>query len=118
MNLNQSELKMKMHVIEKDGQEYHHAVCDHCSKLFYPSHKNPYIFFGFMCLDTKMFISNDCKEDYYLKKNRGDYGNQHRFKFTEMPIQVPWKNEPKRLPIYQELYFDKKMPSQLLLFEI
>lgn len=97
--------------------EYHHAICDHCGKYVYPSHQNIYLFFGFMCSDTNMFISNDCKKDYYLKKNNAYYGKEHVNKYSETPVMVPWKKEPKRAPLYQELIFDKKNPSQLLLFE-
>jgi hypothetical protein len=109
---------MKKYFKAENGQEFHKAICDHCSKQVYPSHKNPHLFFGFLCMDTKMFVSNDCKNDYYLKKNKGEYGNEHRHKYSEMPIQVPWKNEPKFLPLYEELYFDNKIPSQLLLFNL
>jgi len=109
---------MEKYVRIENNQEYHHSICEHCRKQVYPSHKNPYLFFGFLCMDTKMFISNDCKEDYYLKKNKGDYGNEHRYKYSEMPVPVPWKSEPKFAPPYQELFFDTKIPSQLLLFEI
>lgn len=100
----------------ENGIEYHHAICDHCGKYVYPSHKNVNIFFGFMCTDTNMFISNDCKVEYYKNKNLGIYGLEHSNKYSETPVMVPWKNEPKRPPLYQELIFDKNNPSQLLLF--
>lgn len=109
---------MKTYLKIEDNQEYHSAICDHCGKQTFPSHKNPHLFFGFLCGDTKMFINNDCKEDYYVKKNNGYYGNEHRHKYSEMPVQVEWKNEPKFAPLYQEIIFDPRTPSQLLLFEL
>jgi hypothetical protein len=108
---------MKKFIKAENGQEYHHAICDHCGKYVYPSNKNVYIFFGFMCADTRMFVSNNCKEDFYKNKHQGVYGIEHKNKYSETPVIVPWKKEPKFLPLFQELIFDKKNPSQLLLFE-
>jgi hypothetical protein len=64
-----------------------------------------------------MFVSNDCKKDYYKNKNQGIYGIAHINKYSETPVMVSWKKEPKFVPLYQELIFDKRNPSQLLLFE-
>jgi hypothetical protein len=86
------------------GAERHHAVCDHCGKTCYPSHKNINVFFGFLDSDTNMFVSNDCKKDYYSNKNKGKYGVQHINKYSEMPVMVPWAKNPYKKPIQLSLF--------------
>ncbi len=106
-----------MKIYSDYGKEERHKIeCDHCQKLAYPSHKNPNIFWGFQCMDTGMFVSNDCKKDYYLAKNTGKYGIEHANKYSEMPVMVPWKN----MPIIKEfetrkIRFKKSLQYQLIL---
>jgi hypothetical protein len=89
--------------IEAD-KEHHKAICGHCGKLTYPSHKNIYVFFGFMCSDTKKFVNNDCRTDFYNRKNAGEYGIQHANKYSETPVIVPWTKCPERKPVQLTLF--------------
>lgn len=107
---------MEMYMTHERGDERHHAICDHCNKTVYPSHKNDNLWFGFMCQDTKMFVSFDCKTDFYIRKNAGEYGPQHAHKYSEVPVMVPWVNKPEYPPLYQEVITDSKKPWQLALF--
>lgn len=85
---------MEMYKTYERGEERHHAICDHCGKTVYPSAKNIYLWHGFECMDTGMFVSFDCRQDFYAKKNAGEYGVLHAGKYMERPVSVPWEKEP------------------------
>lgn len=75
-------------------QERHHIICDVCGKQNYPDHRNPFIFFGFRCTDTGLFVGFDCRKKFYEEKNLGKYGINHINKYSETPVPVPWKFPP------------------------
>lgn len=95
---------MKIYKNYEKGSERHHGICDHCGSMIFPSHRNPYVFFGFLCQDTGMFIYNDCRKDFYTKKNQGIYGKEHAHKYSEMPVPVPWEKYPVRENIQLQLF--------------
>jgi hypothetical protein len=97
---------------KEKGEERHHAICDHCGKLVYPDARNIFLWFGFNCMDTGMFISNDCKKDYYIKKNAGHYGKEHAHKYSEFPVMVPWTIDPTKYKKPIEVITDPKNPLQ------
>lgn len=62
--------------------------CEICQKAFKASLKNPNLINGFRCMDTGFFIHTTCKTAYYTKKNAGEFGAQHKSKYSEFPISI------------------------------
>ena len=110
-------IELEMYLTEENDLEWHRIVCKVCDKVIAPYHGNHNIFWGSRCMDTGMFVCFACKKQYYLNKHAGLYGNEHRHKYSEMPVPVPRKKPYKPPLLYQpEPPINPNQPLQYQLF--
>jgi hypothetical protein len=83
--------------------ERHTIVCGVCGKSVKPDSRNPFLFFGFKCTDTNLFVGFECRKKYYKEKNLGKYGIKHMNKISETPVPVPWRSQPLAQNIGEQL---------------
>lgn len=62
--------------------------CSICENPFKANPSNPNLIDGFLCKDTGMHVHILCKGFYYKQKNAGQFGDQHKNKYSEVPVSI------------------------------